>query len=62
MKTTITMDQSNIEKLTRLRYRLFSLRYALFWIVLMAAILYGIHRYFEYRTQELDKRIELMTK
>ena len=56
------MDQSNMEKLTRLRHRLFSLRYALFWIVLMAAILYGIHRYFEYRTQELDKRIELMTK
>ncbi|MBV6442688.1 MAG: hypothetical protein EPGJADBJ_04409 [Saprospiraceae bacterium] len=32
--------------------------YWLFWIVFIAALVYGIHCYFEYRNRELDKRLE----
>jgi hypothetical protein len=28
------------------------------WLLLAAALFYGMHRYFEYRNQELDKRLE----
>ncbi|MEK7254018.1 MAG: hypothetical protein AAB316_04685 [Bacteroidota bacterium] len=35
-----------------------ALRYWLVWAAVIAALAYGIHRYFEYRNAELDKRIE----
>jgi len=35
-----------------------AVRYWLVWALLLAAIAYGFHRYFEYRNAELDKRIE----
>jgi hypothetical protein len=37
-----------------------SVRYWLVCALLLAAIAYGLHRYFEYRNQELDKRIEML--
>lgn len=37
-----------------------ALRYWLFWGLLMCGLAYGIHRYFEYRNHELDKRLELL--
>lgn len=37
-----------------------TLRYWLFWALLLAALAFGINRYFEYRISELDKRIELL--
>jgi hypothetical protein len=39
-----------------------TLRYWLVWVALIAAIVYGIHRYFEYRNAELDKRIERLSQ
>lgn len=30
----------------------------LVWLLLLLALFYGMHRYFEYRNQELDKRLE----
>lgn len=30
----------------------------LLWALLFAALFYGMHRYFEYRDRELDKRLE----
>jgi hypothetical protein len=41
---------------------LFAVRYWLVWALLMATIAYGIHRYFEYRNAELDRRIELLNQ
>lgn len=38
------------------------LRYWLPWLLLIAALAYGTHRYFEYRTAELDKRIEKLNQ
>lgn len=35
-----------------------AVRYWLPWLLLMLGLAYGIHRYFEYRDAELDKRIE----
>ena len=35
-----------------------TLRYWLFWGLLIAGLAYGIHCYFEYRNHELDKRLE----
>ena len=35
-----------------------TIRYWLFWVLLVAALAYGVHRYFEYRNKELDKRLE----
>jgi hypothetical protein len=35
-----------------------ALRYWLLWALLIAALAYGVHRYFEYRNTELDKRLE----
>ncbi|MCC6724877.1 MAG: hypothetical protein IT258_10230 [Saprospiraceae bacterium] len=29
-------------------------------LLLIAGFLYGVHRYFEYRNMELDKRLELI--
>lgn len=34
------------------------IRYWLFWALLIGGFLYGVHRYFEYRNMELDKRLE----
>jgi hypothetical protein len=34
------------------------LRYWLPWLLVIIALAYGMHRYFEYRNKELDKRIE----
>lgn len=34
------------------------LLHILLWVLLFAALFYGMHRYFEYRTRELDKRLE----
>lgn len=28
------------------------------WVLLLAGLAWGIHRYFEYRNHELDKRLE----
>ncbi len=39
-----------------------AIRFWLPWLLLTVAIAYGIHRYFEYRNAELDKRIELLDK
>lgn len=36
----------------------FALRYCFGWALLVAALAYGIHCYFEYRNRELDKRLE----
>lgn len=38
--------------------RLETLRYWLLWALLLAALAYGVHRYFEYRNAELDRRLE----
>ncbi|MBI5915907.1 MAG: hypothetical protein HY842_11055 [Bacteroidetes bacterium] len=35
-----------------------TIHYWLFWALLIGGLLYGIHRYFEYRNMELDKRLE----
>ncbi|MCF8248128.1 MAG: hypothetical protein K9J37_23225 [Saprospiraceae bacterium] len=35
-----------------------AIRYWLFWALLVAGLAYGIHRYFEYRNVELDRRLE----
>lgn len=35
-----------------------SLRYWLAWALVVAALFYAMHRYFEYRNGELDKRLE----
>lgn len=32
--------------------------FRLAWLLLVVALFYGLHRYFEYRNQELDKRLE----
>lgn len=37
-------------------------RYWLIWAMLIAALAYGVHRYFEYRNRELDKRIEQLQR
>jgi len=37
-----------------------TLRHWLVWLLLVLAVFYGMHRYFEYRERELDKRIEQM--
>ncbi|MEZ4960344.1 MAG: hypothetical protein R2830_11055 [Saprospiraceae bacterium] len=42
--------------------RLSPLRYCLVWGLLLLALAYGIHRYFEYRNAELDRRIELLNQ
>lgn len=34
------------------------LRYWLVWALVVAALFYAMHRYFEYRNGELDKRLE----
>ncbi len=34
------------------------LLHVLLWVLLFAALFYGMHCYFEYRTRELDKRLE----
>lgn len=39
-----------------------AVRYWLLWVLLIAGLAYGIHRYFEYRNAELDKRLELLVK
>ncbi len=39
-----------------------TLRYWLLWGLFIALLAYGIHRYFEYRNAELDKRLELLVK
>lgn len=36
-----------------------AIRYWLFWVLFVAVLAYGAHRYFEYRNMELDKRLEL---
>jgi len=36
------------------------LLHALVWLLLVLAVFYGMHRYFEYRAQELDRRLEQM--
>jgi hypothetical protein len=38
------------------------IRYWLPWLLLLAALAIGMHRYFEYRNAELDKRIEQLYK
>ena len=35
-----------------------AIRYWLVWALLIGGLLYGIHRYFEYRNMELDRRLE----
>ena len=60
MITENNIQNLNKEKQARLQHRLSSLRYWLFGGLLIAALAYGIHRYFEYRTHELDKRLELL--
>ena len=47
-------------KLTFLKIKInyADLRYWLFWALLVGGLFYGVHRYFEYRTMELDKRLE----
>ena len=35
-----------------------ALRYWLAWALVVAVLGYGLHRYFEHRNQELDKRLE----
>lgn len=35
-----------------------TLRYWLAWALLLIGLAYGLHRYFEYRNAELDRRIE----
>ena len=30
----------------------------LVWLLLVVGLFYGMHRYFEYRERELDKRLE----
>ena len=35
-----------------------ALRYWLFWGLFLAGLAFAMHRYFEYRNQELDRRIE----
>ena len=37
-----------------------TIRYWLVWVLLIAGLAYGIHRYFEYRNMELDKRLEMI--
>jgi hypothetical protein len=37
-----------------------TLRHWFVWLLLVLAMFYGMHRYFEYRERELDKRIEQM--
>jgi hypothetical protein len=37
-----------------------AVRYWLPWLLLMLGLAYGIHRYFEYRDAQLDKRLEQM--
>ncbi len=37
-----------------------ALRYAVAWLLVVAALFYAMHRYFEYRERELDRRIERM--
>jgi len=34
------------------------LLHILLWVLLFATLFYGMHCYFEYRTRELDKRLE----
>ncbi|MBK9016597.1 MAG: hypothetical protein IPM82_22365 [Saprospiraceae bacterium] len=36
----------------------FAVRYWLVWAMLLAAIAYGFHCYFEYRDAQLEKRLE----
>lgn len=38
------------------------LRYWLPWVLLVLGLTYGIHRYFEYRDAQLDKRLELLNR
>ena len=35
-----------------------AIRFWLAWVLLVAVLFYGMHRYFEYRNRELDKRLE----
>lgn len=34
----------------------------LFWLLLAAALFYGLHRYFEFRERQLDERLELLSE
>lgn len=35
-----------------------ALLHAVVWLLLVVAVFYGMHRYFEYRDDMLDKRLE----
>ena len=37
-----------------------ALLHGLVWLLLVLAVFYAMHRYFEYRQRELDRRIEQM--
>ncbi|MBK9016242.1 MAG: hypothetical protein IPM82_20450 [Saprospiraceae bacterium] len=39
-----------------------ALRYWLAWALVVAALFYAMHRYFEYRNSELDKRLEQLQR
>ena len=47
-----------IMTLTKKKNDLPSFRFWLIWALLIAGLVYGFHRYFEYRNVELDKRLE----
>ena len=43
-------------------HRFDSWRYWLLWGVALFLMAYGAHRYFEYRNEALDRRLELLQK
>ncbi len=54
----MTVAQIFLDLKKRRRWLRFALSYWLAWAVLFAGLAWGVHRYFEYRTRELDKRLE----
>lgn len=50
----MVLNKYNFKKIIKV----FDLSYWLVWSILISAMIYGIHCYFEYRNHELDKRLE----
>lgn len=55
--STAKMVVSHSNSKSKSYYRV-ALRYWLVWALVVAALFYAMHRYFEYRNCELDKRLE----